>query len=100
MTEQDRPNSTDRAGGLGEPVQIAVHADPGHRPPGHGAELVEQALDSAGVAPGTPVSVSVPAGDAEMVFRARDLLAEEEVRRAGATTIVDGIVPEQPATGN
>ena len=96
MTDQDlsRPVSASPEGSV---VRISVHADAGARPAGAGAKLVEEALTTSDCTPGTPVSVAVPAGDAEMVVRLHDLLEDEDTRRAGATTIVAGIVKEDLA---
>jgi hypothetical protein len=99
MTDQDptRPASASAE----EPVvRISVHADAGARPVGTGAKLVEEALTTSDCTPGTPVSVAVPAGDAEMVARLHDLLEDEDTRRAGATTIVDGVVGDDLPTGS
>lgn len=98
MTDQEltRPVSDSAE----EPVvRISVHADAGARPAGSGAKLVEEALTTSDCTPGTPVSVAVPAGDAEMVVRLHDLLEDEDMRRAGATTIVAGIVKDDLTAG-
>ncbi len=76
-----------------EVLRLSVHADAGALPTDRSAELVEEALQDCDAAPGTPVSVAVPAGDGAMVTRLRDLLDEGEARRAGATVIVDGVLP-------
>jgi hypothetical protein len=76
-----------------EVLRLSVHADAGARPATRSTELVEEALQDRDAAPGTPVSVAVPAGDGAMVARLRDLLDEGEARRAGATVIVDGVLP-------
>lgn len=97
MTDQDLHQST--SGGPDDAVvRISVHADAGARPAGSGAKLVEEALTTSDCAPGTPVSVAVPAGDAEMVARLHDLLEDEDTRRAGATTIVDGVLSDDLGT--
>jgi hypothetical protein len=74
-------------------LRLNVHADAGAQPASSSAELVEQVLQDCDAVPGTPVSVAVPAGDATMVARLHDLLDEDEARRAGATVIVDGVLP-------
>ena len=99
MTDQEltRPASESAE----EPVvRISVHADAGARPAGTGAKLVEEALTTSDCTPGTPVSVAVPAGDAEMVVRLHDLLEDEATRRAGATTIVDGVLKNDLTAGS
>ena len=98
MTDQDL--STPGSASTAEPVRVSVHADAGARPAGTGAKLVEEALTTSDCTPGTPVSVAVPAGDAEMVVRLHDLLEDEDTRRAGATTIVDGVLKDDLTAGS
>ncbi|SDR72021.1 hypothetical protein SAMN04488543_0197 [Friedmanniella luteola] len=74
-------------------LRVSVHADAGPQPASRSAALVEEALLDCDASPGTPVSVAVPAGDGAMVARLHDLLDEDEARRAGATVIVDGVLP-------
>lgn len=90
MSDQAKHDAT---GTDGQPaVKISVHAEPGAHPRGESARLVDEAMQTAAVAPGTPVSIAVPVGDAEMVGRCHDLLDDEDARRAGSTTIVEGVL--------
>ena len=99
MTDQDLSRTVGAS--PEEPVvRISVHADAGARPTGTAAKLVEEALATSDCGPGTPVSVAVPAGEAEMVVRLHDLLEDEDTRRAGATTIVDGVLKEDLTAGS
>jgi len=84
---EDRPSS--------EVLRLSVHADAGARATADSTQLVEAALQSCDADPGTPVSVAVPAGDGAMVARLHDLLDEDEAHRAGATVIVDGVLPPE-----
>lgn len=84
---QDRPSN--------EVLKLSVHADAGARPTADSNQLVDTALRSCDAGPGTPVSVAVPAGDGAMVARLHELLDEDEAHRAGATVIVDGVLPAE-----
>lgn len=98
MNEHDQTTDEAAEGAEVSVVKISVHAEPAH-PRGAGAQLVDEALETADVPPGTPVSIAVPAGDAEMVGRCYDLLGDEAAHRAGSTTIVEGVVHADPARG-
>lgn len=78
-----------------EVLRLSVHADAGARPAADSTQLVDAALRSCDADAGTPVSVAVPAGDGAMVARLHDLLDEDEAHRAGATVIVDGVLPPE-----
>lgn len=76
-----------------EVLRLSVHADAGAQSEATSTRLVEEVLQDCDASPGTPVSVAVPAGDGVMVARLHDLLDEDEAHRAGATVIVDGVLP-------
>ncbi|GAA1430226.1 hypothetical protein GCM10009616_14300 [Microlunatus lacustris] len=78
-----------------EVLRLSLHADAGARPTADSTQLVDAALQSCDADPGTPVSVAVPAGDGAMVARLHDLLDQDEAHRAGATVIVDGVLPPE-----
>ena len=90
---EDTDQTTQHIGGDDGCVRLSVHVDAGAQPEGTSAQQVEEALRSIDATPGTQVSVAVPAGEAPMVARLHDLLDEEETRRAGATVIVEGVLP-------
>jgi hypothetical protein len=73
-------------------VRVSVHVDAGPEPEGVATQRIDEALAHSDAAPGTHVSVAVPAGNAEMVEHLHDVLDEERTRRAGATVIVDGVL--------
>lgn len=78
-----------------EVLRLSVHADAGPQSAAASGPLVEHALHDCDASPGTPVSVAVPAGDGAMVARLHDLLEGDEAHRAGATVMVEGVLPAE-----
>ena len=70
-------------------VRSAMHVEPGHLPPGTRAKLVDAVLDAPEVSSAERLSASMPAGDPELVEGLRQRAERVDIRRAGATKLVE-----------
>lgn len=75
----------------GDRVVVQFWTSPGV-PPHVRARLVALTFRHVALWPGRPVLVCVPAGDSEVLVRARDHVALAHTRAAGATCLVHGVV--------
>ena len=74
-------------------VRAQLRVEAGHVPPGARTELVDAVLASPAVEPGTPLQMTVPAGDGEILQRDRERCCEVDARAAGATCLVHTTTP-------
>jgi hypothetical protein len=74
-------------------VQAVLWVEAGHLPTGTRTNLVDAVLDSSTAEPGTPLHLTLPAGDAEMLQRMRERCTTVTARAAGATCQVDTYTP-------
>ena len=74
----------------GTGLRAALHVVSGHHRPDTGARLVDAVLDESHAEPGTPVHITLPAGDAEALLRLRERCDDLHARSAGATVLADG----------
>jgi hypothetical protein len=74
-------------------VQAELRVEAGHLPPGTRTDLVDAVLDSTTAEPGTPLHLTLPAGDAEMLQRLGERCSGVTARAAGATCLVDTRTP-------
>jgi len=58
-----------------EAVHAALRVESGKLPPGTSARLVDAVIELSTAEPGTPMHVTLPAGDAEMLGRLRERCA-------------------------
>lgn len=72
----------------------AVHADlrveSGHLPAGTRRQLVDAVLDQTAAEPGTELSVTLPAGDSEVLDRLHERVDDLQTRPAGASCLASG----------
>ena len=74
-------------------VQAELWVEAGHLPTGTRSHLVDAVLDSSTAEPGTPLHLTLPAGDAEMLQRLGERCTTVTARAAGATCQVDTRTP-------
>jgi hypothetical protein len=74
-------------------LQAALRVESGHIPPGTRSRLVDAVLDLARVEAGTPLEMTVPAGDGEMLQRVRERCTSLDTHAAGASCRVFATVP-------
>jgi hypothetical protein len=72
-------------------VQASLHLEPG-MPAGTSSQLVDAVLELTEARPGTSLQVSFPLGSAELLERIRQRCGEVEVRAAGASCLLSGVV--------
>ena len=68
-----------------------------YAPPGYRASLVDAVMDLPEVQASDRVEAAVPYGDAESLERLRERTEDAETRAAGATTLLDANIPEDPS---
>lgn len=68
-----------------ELVQAQLRVEFGRLPAGTRAQLVDAVLDLTEAEPGTPVEMTLPAGDAELLQRLRERCVGVDTRAAGAS---------------
>lgn len=73
-------------------VRADLRIASGHTPVGAGTRLVDAVLDAA-AGTGSRLEATVAAGDSESLGRLRDRCEDVETRPAGATTLVDAVLP-------
>ena len=73
-------------------VHVSLSVDAGQLPPGTRTQLVDAVLDLPEMTSGTHLSLTMPAGDAEMLDRMRERCADVDSHRAGASLIVEATV--------
>ncbi len=76
-------------------VRAALRVEAGHLPTGTRARLVDAVLDTSDAPAGTPLEVSLPAGDAEILLRMRERCTDVETRAAGASCLLHTTTPQQ-----
>ena len=76
-------------------VRTSMHAD-AYAPPGYRASLVDAVMDLPEVQASDRVEAAVPYGDAESLERLRERTEDAQTRAAGATTLLDANIPEDP----
>jgi hypothetical protein len=74
-------------------VQAELRVEAGHLPTGTRTKLIDAVLDLATAEPGTPLHLTLPAGDAEMLQRLGERCSGLTARAAGATCQVDTHTP-------
>ena len=76
-------------------IHAALRVEAGHLPPGTRARLVDAVLDTSDAPAGTPLEVSLPVGDAEMLLRMRERCTSVDTRVAGATCLLRTTTPHR-----
>jgi hypothetical protein len=80
----------------GDLISAQLRVEAGHLPPGTRTQLVDAVLESSNALPGTPVEMTVPAGDAEMLQRVRERCSSVNARATGATCRLDATLADRP----
>jgi hypothetical protein len=75
------------------PVRVVVNVESGHLPTGSRTRLVDAMFDLPELQPGDQLEAAVPIGDAEILDRLRQRLADVRTRPAGATCLVEAQFP-------
>ncbi len=92
------PVAEARVSESGERVVVEFWAVPAALPRGLATDLVVRAFALPAVRPRRPVLVCVPRCDGELLLQARQFVQRAEVRAAGATCLIEGLVgTELPA---
>jgi hypothetical protein len=76
-------------------VRTSMQAD-AYAPPGYRASLVDAVMDLPEVQASDRVEAAVPYGDAESIERLRERTEDSQTRAAGATTLLDANIPDDP----
>jgi hypothetical protein len=79
------------------PVRVVVNVESGHLPTGSRTRLVDAMFDLPELQPGDQFEAAVPIGDAEILDRLRQRLADVRTRPAGATCLVEAQLPHPRA---
>jgi hypothetical protein len=66
-------------------VKAQLRVESGHIPPGATSRLVDAVLDLPNVPPGTPLDLTLPAGEAEMLQQIRNRCTDVNTRVAGVS---------------
>ena len=74
-------------------VRTSMHAKSEHVRPGDRAALVDEVMGLPEVQASNRMEAAVPLGDAESVERLRERTDDAVLRAAGATTLLDAILP-------
>jgi hypothetical protein len=77
-------------------VRASMYAKSEHVRPGDRTSLVDAVMDLPEVQASSRLEATVPVGDAESVERLRERTDDTELRAAGATTLLDANVPQDP----
>ena len=72
-------------------MQASLHLEPGQRPATSG-QLVDAVLELTEAQPGTLVQLSFPLGEVDILKRMRQRCRKVEVRAAGASCLVSGVL--------
>ena len=76
-------------------VRTSMQSD-AYAPPGTRASLVDAVMDLPEVQASDRVEAAVPRGDSESLERLRERTEDAQARAAGATTLFDANVPNEP----
>ena len=79
-------------------VQVSLHAESGHLPPGSRANLVDAVLDLPDVETSAHLQATVPLGDVESLERLRQRTDDMRTRAAGSTILVDSDLRPAPVS--
>jgi hypothetical protein len=77
-------------------VRASMYAKSERVRPGDRASLVDTVMDLPEVRASDRMEATVPYGDAESVERLKERTDEADLRAAGATTLLDANVPQDP----
>lgn len=80
-------------------VHADLHVEAGHLPVATRTRLVDAVLDLSTTDPGTQLEMTLPAGDGEILDRLRQRCEDLQVRPAGSSCLVRGMVPIAPDRG-
>jgi hypothetical protein len=83
-------------------VRAALHAQSGHLPVRARTRLVDAVLDHPKAREGHRLEATLQIGDTESLERLRERCDEVQTRPAGASCLLDGVLPsdDAPAGGN
>jgi hypothetical protein len=81
------------SGEAGGTARASLHAESGHVPPGKRTDLVDAVMDLPEVQASARLEAAVPIGDGESLERLRQRTEESATRPAGATALVDAVIP-------
>jgi hypothetical protein len=76
-------------------ISAQLRVEAGHLPAGTRTQLVDAVLELPGAAPGTPLEMALPAGDAEILQRVRERCTSVSARAAGATCHLHTAIPAE-----
>lgn len=77
-----------------ELIQAHLRVEAGHLPPGTRTKLVDAVLEISNAQPGTPLEMTLPAGDFEILERMRQRCIGVTTRAAGASCRLQTITPQ------
>jgi len=78
-------------------VRASIQTD-AYAPAGSRAELVDAVMDLPEVQQSDRMEAAVPYGDSESLERLRERTEDAETRAAGATTLLDANIPDDPGS--
>jgi hypothetical protein len=74
-------------------IRASLHAQAGHLPIGTRTRLVDEVLDLPRTTDSNRLEATIPLGDAESLDRLRERCDEVHTRPAGASCLVDAVLP-------
>jgi hypothetical protein len=75
-------------------IQASLRVEAGQLPAGTRTRLVDAVLELSNAPHGTPLEMTLPAGDAEMLHRMRERCGSVSTRAAGVSCRLDAITPK------
>lgn len=81
----------------GDVVRAELHIEAGHVPSGTASRLVDAVLDLPETRESTRLEATLHMGDAESLGRLRECCDEVHTQPAGASCLVDALVPDRRA---
>jgi hypothetical protein len=76
-------------------IRAALRVEAGHLPARTRARLVDAVLDTLQAPAGTPLEMTLPAGDAEILLRMRERCTYIDTRAAGASCLLQTTTPQR-----
>lgn len=74
-------------------IRAALRVEAGHLPVRTRTRLVDAVLDTSNAPSGTPLEMTLPAGDAEILLRMRERCTDVSTRAAGASCLLHTTTP-------
>lgn len=76
-----------------ELIRAVLRVEAGHLPVGTRTRLVDAVLDTSDAPAGTPLEVTLPAGESEILLRLRERCTDVATRAAGASCLLRTTTP-------